>query len=80
MFSVCFRQTVGGVIYLMSADILTPTHTCTQLSMTTDVVLQLQRISGQQSRIRDLKSKLTAFKEVLARQEQAFAEVKMATR
>lgn len=50
------------------------------MSMTRDVVLQLQRISGYQSRMRDLKNKLAAFGEVLARQESAFAELRLVTR
>lgn len=51
-----------------------------QMSMTRDVILQLQRISGYQSRMRDLKNKLAAFGEVLARQESAFAELRLVTR
>ena len=48
--------------------------------MTSDVVLQLQRISGQQSKIRDVRARLQAHKEVLGTQEVKFAELKMATR
>jgi hypothetical protein len=36
----------------------------TQVDMTRDVIGQLQRISGQQSRIRDMRNKLAAFSEV----------------
>ena len=43
-------------------------------------VEQLQRISAQQSKIRDMKNKLAAFSEVLARQEAAFAELRPVTR
>jgi hypothetical protein len=39
-----------------------------------------QRIAAQQSRIRDMKDKLAAFGEVLARQAAAFAELRAATR
>ncbi len=41
-----------------------------------DVVEQLQRISAQQSKIRDMKHKLAAFGEVLQRQAMAFGELK----
>ncbi|GAX81462.1 hypothetical protein CEUSTIGMA_g8891.t1 [Chlamydomonas eustigma] len=51
-----------------------------KIAMTSDVIFQLQQISSQQSRIRDVKTKLVAFKEVLDRQDLAFAELKMATR
>ena len=43
--------------------------------MTRDVVEQLQRISAQQSRIRDMKNKIAAFSEVLGRQNAAFSEL-----
>lgn len=43
--------------------------------MTLDVVNQLQQISGQQNRIRDMKNKLVAFREVYKRQDEAFAEL-----
>lgn len=48
--------------------------------MSADVLGQLQRISGQQSRIRDMKNKLAAFNEVLARQDAAFSELKVVHR
>lgn len=48
--------------------------------MTKDVLLQLQGIAAQQSRIRDMKHKLAVFNEVLARQAAAFAELQTATR
>lgn len=51
-----------------------------KVAMTRDVVTQLQRISGQQSRIRDMKNKLAAFHEVLGRQDSAFAELKVVHR
>jgi hypothetical protein len=44
--------------------------------MMRDVTEQLQRISGQQSKIRDMKNKLAAFGEVLQRQLDAFAELR----
>ncbi|GIL48153.1 hypothetical protein Vafri_4839 [Volvox africanus] len=48
--------------------------------MSRDVLSQLQRISGQQSRIRDMKNKLAAFYEVLSRQDAAFAELRVVHR
>ncbi|KXZ49649.1 hypothetical protein GPECTOR_20g506 [Gonium pectorale] len=47
-----------------------------KVGMARDVVGQLQRISGQQSRIRDMRHKLAAFSEVLGRQEAAFGELR----
>eukprot|EP00198_Chlamydomonas_reinhardtii_P008819 XP_001698156.1 predicted protein [Chlamydomonas reinhardtii] len=51
-----------------------------KVAMSADVLGQLQRISGQQSRIRDMKNKLAAFNEVLARQDAAFSELKVVHR
>lgn len=48
--------------------------------MTRDVLEQLQRISAQQSKIRDMKHKLAAFNEVLVRQDAAFAELRLVHR
>ena len=48
--------------------------------MTRDVVAQLRLISGQQSKIRELRNRLAAFTEVLARQEAAFGELRSAHR
>jgi autophagy-related protein 11 len=44
--------------------------------MTGDVVAQLQQISAQQGRIREMKNKLAAFSEVLARQDSAFGQLR----
>ncbi len=44
--------------------------------MTGDVLGQLQQISAQQGRIREMKNKLAAFSEVLARQEGAFGQLR----
>ncbi|GIL74831.1 hypothetical protein Vretifemale_4634, partial [Volvox reticuliferus] len=51
-----------------------------KVAMSRDVLAQLQRISGQQSRIRDMKNKLAAFHEVLSRQDAAFAELRVVHR
>ncbi|GLC36258.1 hypothetical protein PLESTB_000603400 [Pleodorina starrii] len=51
-----------------------------KVAMSRDVLSQLQRISGQQSRIRDMKNKLAAFHEVLGRQDAAFAELRVVHR
>ncbi|GLI69495.1 hypothetical protein VaNZ11_014129 [Volvox africanus] len=51
-----------------------------KVAMSRDVLSQLQRISGQQSRIRDMKNKLAAFYEVLSRQDAAFAELRVVHR
>eukprot|EP00887_Chlorella_sp_A99_P002015 scaffold18.g2015.t1 len=49
-------------------------------SMMQDVFQQLQTISSQQSRIREMKNKLTVFREALAKQEAAVAELLMVRR
>ncbi|GMH33246.1 hypothetical protein BSKO_01080 [Bryopsis sp. KO-2023] len=48
--------------------------------MTRDVLGQLQLISTQQSKIRDMKNKLAAFKEVAGKQDEAFAELMLVRR
>lgn len=48
-----------------------------KVDMTRDVIEQLQKISSQQSKIRDMKNQLVAFNEVLSRQEEAFSQLKL---
>ena len=48
--------------------------------MTRDVIGQLLRISGQQSKIRALRNKLAIFSEAVAKQDSAFAELVLVTR
>ncbi|GFH14755.1 ubiquitin-like domain-containing protein, partial [Haematococcus lacustris] len=44
--------------------------------MTADVVAQLQQISAQQSKIRDLKARLKGYEELLAKQDAALSELR----
>ncbi|KAK9820447.1 hypothetical protein WJX72_010464 [[Myrmecia] bisecta] len=48
--------------------------------MTRDVFGQLQKISAQQSKIRNMRNKLAAFKEVAMKQAEAFAELLLVRR
>ncbi|GFH09534.1 ubiquitin-like domain-containing protein, partial [Haematococcus lacustris] len=45
-------------------------------AMTADVVAQLQQISAQQSKIRDLKARLKGYEELLAKQDAALSELR----
>mmetsp|Transcript_29538 Transcript_29538/g.54221 ORF Transcript_29538/g.54221 Transcript_29538/m.54221 type:complete len:1398 (-) Transcript_29538:16-4209(-) len=61
------------------------THLCTaceasKISMTRDVITQLQSISSIQSRVRDLRSRLAAYHEVLLKQASAFQELRVVQR
>eukprot|EP00897_Mesotaenium_endlicherianum_P009176 jgi/Mesen1/8287/ME000045S07747 len=51
-----------------------------KLVMSTCVHRQLQRVASLQSRIRDLRNQLAAFREALARQEEIFAELALLRR
>lgn len=44
--------------------------------MTADVAAQLQRVSGLQGGMRDMRNRLTAFHEVLRRREEALASLR----
>lgn len=51
------------------------THPPIQNTCTAHLLEQLQRISAQQGKIRDLRNKLGAFREVAAKQGDAFAQL-----
>lgn len=51
-----------------------------QNQMTRDVVGQLQRIAGQQSKIRALRNRLAAHDAALAKEQAEFAELVLVTR
>lgn len=50
-------------------------HNRSQNACTVHLLEQLQRISAQQSKIRDLRNKLGAFREVAVKQGDAFAQL-----
>ncbi len=55
-----------------------PPHTPhTQNASTTALIEQLQHISSQQGKIRDMRNKLAAFKEVMTKQADAFGQLKL---
>ena len=51
-----------------------------QNCMTADVFGQLNKISAQQSKIRSMRNKLVAFREVANKQQEAFAELQLLRR
>ena len=61
--------------WLVAGVVALPTRITAQNACTAHLMEQLQRISGQQSKIRDLRNKLAAFKEVAAKQGDAFAQL-----
>jgi hypothetical protein len=50
---------------------------CVQSQMVQDVLTQLQKISVQQSKIRDMRNKIAAFKEVANKQHERFADLRL---
>ena len=46
-----------------------------QNQMTQEIYAQLAKISGQQSKIRDMRDQLAAFTEAISKQEAAFGEL-----